>query len=208
MKCLAQFWRHGFTTFNDLAVAAVLAINEGRASRVLVVDADVHQGDGTVALLRSRQDCAVINFYCDDNFPFPKEGVEPSDGLNIGFPRGTGDHEYITKFELTINQAFEKFLPDLVIYDAGVDTHQDDILGRLNMTDSGIERRDEIMLAECVRRQIPVCCVIGGGYDENRKRLVERHSIIHQVAARLWQSGGAETYCHKRKANVHKGVCT
>lgn len=113
--------------FNDLAVAAAVLLREKLANRVLVVDLDVHQGDGTAAIFRGNNDVFTFSMHAEKNFPLRKA---PSD-LDIGLRDGTEDEEYLSKLRENLPQIMDSFQPDFVLYDAGVDVHRNDALGRL-----------------------------------------------------------------------------
>lgn len=133
----------GFCIFNDLAVTAVGLLREGAARRILVVDADVHQGDGTAAILAGESGAFTLSIHCGDNFPARKQRSD----LDVSLPRGTGDEEYLSALAESLSSTIGNFgPPDLVLYDAGVDVHEDDSLGHLCVTDEGIYRRDKVGL--------------------------------------------------------------
>jgi acetoin utilization deacetylase AcuC-like enzyme len=173
----------GFTVINDLAVASRRAIDKSMASSILVFDLDVHQGDGTAAIFQSDNRIFTTSVHCRENFPFRKQ----KSSLDVELPAGTEDVAYMH----AVRDAFEKSVaahnPDLVLYDAGVDIAKEDRLGKLNITNKGIYERDFYVLSECVRRGIPVCAVIGGGYDSNPYALAARHSLLHRAAIEVWR---------------------
>ncbi|MEL7453752.1 MAG: histone deacetylase, partial [Pseudomonadota bacterium] len=134
-------WGAGFCVFNDVAVAAATLLVEGEVAKVMVVDLDVHQGDGTAHIFAGRDDVFTLSIHCSDNWPLTKP---PSD-IDIGLPRGAGDGTYLTTLRKTLARAFDAAEPDLVFYNAGVDPHRDDRLGRLALTDGGLAERDRIV---------------------------------------------------------------
>ncbi len=173
----------GFCIFNDLAVSARVVLNEGAVKRVLIVDLDVHQGDGTAFIFAGEERVFTFSMHCEANFPVAKQ----KSNLDIGLDKGTGDEEYLAVLGRELPRLLDEFEPELVLYDAGVDVHQDDLLGRLSLTDEGISRRDYYVLSECRRRNIPTACVIGGGYAEDRDQLTRLHALLHRAAIRVFQ---------------------
>lgn len=172
----------GFCIFNDLAVAARHAQQTLNIGRVLIVDLDVHQGDGTAAILAHDKDIFTLSLHCGDNFPFRKQTSD----LDIELPVGMEDEAYLRQLTSTLPELIDHFKPALVLYDAGVDPHRDDKLGKLALTDGGLYQRDFYVLDQCVSRGIPTACVIGGGYDSDTDRLAQRHTIVHQAASEVY----------------------
>ena len=128
--------------------------------RVLIVDLDVHQGDGTAAIFAGDERVFTFSMHCQKNFPFRKT---PGD-LDVPLPVDLEDDAYLAALVYHLPRLLEIFRPDLVFYDAGVDPHADDLLGKLALSDDGLARRDRFVLEACMTRGIPVACVIGGGY--------------------------------------------
>lgn len=176
----------GFCIFNDLAVIARYLLAAGRVQRVLIFDCDVHQGDGTARLLADCDQAVTVSLHCQQNFPARKAESD----WDIPLPRGLGDAAYLQVVDDTLNYLLPLYQPDIVLYDAGVDVHQNDALGYLQLTDAGIAARDEAVMRHCLGRDIPLAGVIGGGYDKDRARLARRHGILHHSAARVWQELG------------------
>ncbi|GAB3389610.1 histone deacetylase family protein [Azotobacter armeniacus] len=176
----------GFCIFNDLAVIAGYLLASGRVGRVLIFDCDVHQGDGTARILEGTADAVTVSLHCEQNFPARKARSD----WDIGLPRGMGDADYLRVVDDTLNYLLPLYQPDIVLYDAGVDVHRDDVLGYLALTDAGLAARDDAVLRHCLEREIPVAGLIGGGYDQDRAALARRHGILHHSAARLWQELG------------------
>ncbi|EAR08724.1 histone deacetylase [Reinekea blandensis] len=173
----------GFCIFNDLAICARHALTKPGIDRVLIIDTDVHQGDGTARILDNDPDILTVSFHCRQNFPARKA----HSNWDFELDHQSGDQTYLNLVHRHIPYLLDITEPDLVLYDAGADVHQDDALGLLNLTDDGIYQRDVFILSECAYRNIPVSCVIGGGYMKDRKRLAEVHSIIHQAAFDVWR---------------------
>lgn len=174
----------GFCIFNDLAVAPRVLQQMGRIDKALIVDLDVHQGDGVAAIFADDPTVYTFSMHCSDNFPFRKERSD----LDVELAKGTEDEEYLRVLAEHLPSLLDQVRPDIVFYDAGVDPHREDALGKLALSDEGLARRDRFVLLECLRRRIPVACVIGGGYDRDVLALARRHSIVHQVASELFQT--------------------
>lgn len=148
----------GFTIFNDLAVTAQWLIDEGLVNKVLILDLDVHQGDGTAAIFADFDRVHTVSFHCASNFPFEKQKSD----LDVALPDALGDKEYLLELSQRLPQLLHEVKPDLVLYDAGVDVHQDDVLGKLELTDQGMFDRDYYVLRVCAGMEIPVATVVGG----------------------------------------------
>lgn len=171
----------GFCIFNDQAVAAIHLVESGKASKVLILDCDVHQGDGTASMCASYPQIETVSWHCDENYP----AIKQTAGINIQVPKGCDDEGYLTILQRDLPRILDEIAPDFVFYDAGVDIHQDDRLGFLNITDEGIWKRDEYLISECLNRKIPLASVIGGGYDKDQSKVAWRHSILHKVMSTL-----------------------
>ena len=172
----------GFCIFNDLAVAAADVVARGLAQRVLVVDLDVHQGDGTAAIFAQRPDVFTFSMHCQANFPSRKVAGDHDVGLDVG----VGDDPYLEVLARELPALLDRVEPDLVLYDAGVDPHHDDRLGRLTLTDQGLAARDRYVIATCRDAQAAVAGVIGGGYHADLHTLAHRHATLHRAAAEHW----------------------
>ena len=168
----------GFCVFNDVAVAASRLLEEGLVSQVLVVDLDVHQGDGTARIFEGDPSVFTFSMHAEKNFPARKATSD----LDIDLPDGMGDAAYLKKLEAILPDLLARVAPDLVFFNAGVDPHADDRLGRLKLSDEGLARREAFVLGSCLKREIPVTGVIGGGYDADIDRLAHRHALLHRAA--------------------------
>jgi acetoin utilization deacetylase AcuC-like enzyme len=174
----------GYCIFNDLAVAARLLHREGWIRRALVIDLDVHQGDGTAAIFASDPAVRTFSMHCEANFPMRKQ----RSNHDLTLPPGTGDRVYLERLGNALPGILDEARPDLVLYDAGVDPHANDRLGKLALTDAGLWRRDRMVLAACAQRGIPTACVIGGGYDRSDlDELTRRHALLHVAATEAHQ---------------------
>jgi acetoin utilization deacetylase AcuC-like enzyme len=162
----------GYCVFNDLAVAAARLVHDGDARRILIVDVDVHQGDGTAALLAGRPEIATYSVHADKNFPARKARST----LDVPLPDGTGDDAYLETLANTLVPLINSVRPELILYQGGVDPHADDKLGRLALTDAGLAARDRFVAEEARRRGIPLASTPGGGYGPDRAVIAARHA--------------------------------
>ena len=169
----------GFCTLNDVAVAALNFLNEGLAKRILVVDLDVHQGDGTAEILANVPDIFTLSVHSEKNYPTRKE----YSSLDVPLPDNMADTDYLIVLEEILNRIAVQFTPDFVFYNAGVDVHVDDRLGRLALSNDGIAARDHAVISRFARQNVPLCGVIGGGYSKDMDALAKRHALLFQAAA-------------------------
>jgi len=169
----------GFCVLNDVAVAALTLRAEGLIGRALIVDLDVHQGDGTADCLSREPDLFTLSIHCEKNYPSHKI---PSD-LDIGLPDGLGDGEYLAVLEARLPPLLDALRPDIVFYNAGVDPHRDDRLGRLNLSNEGLYARDRFVVRSARARGLPIVGVIGGGYSADVEALAARHALVFQALA-------------------------
>lgn len=172
----------GFCLLNDLAFTALSLLHSGEVKKILIFDLDVHQGDGTAAMLAHESRAFTCSIHCEKNFPFRKSKSD----LDVGIETGMTDQAYLNIVQATLIQLLDEQQPDLVLYDAGVDVWEGDILGHLNISRFGIQLRDELVLTECLKRHIPITTVIGGGYDVDHQRLAERHASVISTAWELF----------------------
>ena len=162
----------GYCVFNDLAVTANRLIAEGHARRILIVDCDVHQGDGTASLTAGRADIFTLSLHAEKNFPVRKARST----LDIDLPDGLDDDGYMAQLSHHVPEVLDNFAPDLVLYQAGVDPHVDDKLGRLALTDAGLEARDRFVVAAARQRRLPIASALGGGYGADQRQVAARHA--------------------------------
>jgi acetoin utilization deacetylase AcuC-like enzyme len=166
--------------FNDLAIATTELRRAGAVQRVLVVDCDVHQGDGTAELLGPDPEAFTLSVQCERNYPFTRI---PSD-LDVELQAGTGDDAYLSALRDALATAFAAAAPELVLYVAGADPWEGDALGRLALTKPGLRARDELVLDRCTRHGVPVAVTLAGGYAPDVTDTVEIHAqTIAAVAA-------------------------
>ena len=161
----------GFCVFNDLAVTARRLVADGTVARLLIVDCDVHQGDGTAALLAGHPGIATYSIHADKNFPVRKARST----LDVPLPDGTGDAAYLDILERTLTPLLDEVRPQLVLYQAGVDPYAGDRLGRLSLTRDGLCARERLVARLLTDRAIPVASTVGGGYGEDAGEIAERH---------------------------------
>lgn len=169
----------GFCTFNDVAVAAHLLLADGEVSRVLIIDLDVHQGDGTAEICAGNAAIRTVSVHNDKNYPARKH---PS-SIDVALPDGVRDEAYLETLGWLLPQTIAGFSPDLVFYNAGVDPHADDRLGRLSLTDQGLKHRDRRVVSFFRERDIPVATVLGGGYGRDIDAVARRHLLTFEVAS-------------------------
>jgi acetoin utilization deacetylase AcuC-like enzyme len=168
----------GFCIVNDVAVATRVLLNERTVERVLVVDLDVHQGDGTAWIFAGEERVFTFSAHCASNFPARKQ----SSDLDLPLPDGLEDGPYLAAIRGLLPDLLDQIQPELVFYNAGVDPHRDDRLGRLCLSSEGLRHRDQLVVAACLSRGIPLATVLGGGYDRVES-LVERHALVFEAAA-------------------------
>ncbi|QJU60653.1 histone deacetylase [Sphingomonas sp. AP4-R1] len=162
----------GYCVLNDLAIAANRLIAEGDAQRILIVDLDVHQGDGTAVLTAGRDDIFTVSLHAERNFPVRKA----RSSLDVPLPDRTGDETYLAILSETLNKVLDRFSADLLLYQAGVDPHGDDRLGRLALSSEGLLARDRMVMNHALHRGIPLASTLGGGYGPDMHALGARHA--------------------------------
>ena len=172
----------GFCVFNDLAYASISLLNQKKVKKILILDLDVHQGDGTASICENIDNIFTCSIHCKNNFPFDKK----NSNLDVPIDDEVNDLNYINILTKTLDQIESNFKPDIVFYDAGVDVHSNDDLGNLNLTDDGIKKRDEIVCEYFKEKKVPLCTVIGGGYSKNRQELASRHFSIFETVSKIY----------------------
>lgn len=168
----------GFCIFNDLAIAIKVLQSQGLIRTALIVDLDVHQGDGSAFIFANDPSVFTFSMHCGVNFP----GRKQQSDLDVPLAENTSDEEYLAVLKSHLPKLLQDLQPDIVMYDAGVDVHKDDRLGKLALTNDGVFERDRTVLRTCVSSGYPVACVIGGGYGEDMSALIYRHSLLHRAA--------------------------
>ncbi len=172
----------GYCVFNDVAVAARAMQVEGGARRVVIVDCDVHQGNGTATILAGDPSIFTFSIHGDKNFPFHKEKSD----LDIALPDGAGDDAYLSALETGLHQALEQARADLAIYLAGADPYAGDRLGRLALSKAGLLERDIRVMQACRQVGLPLAVVMAGGYARNIEDIVDIHYQTISTLARLF----------------------
>ncbi|MEO1622220.1 MAG: histone deacetylase [Cyanobacteria bacterium J06632_3] len=168
----------GFCIFNDLAIALKVLQAQSLIRTALIIDLDVHQGDGTAYIFQDDSSVFTFSMHCGINFP----GRKQQSDLDVPLDENTGDDAYLAVLRSHLPNLLNQVKPDLVMYDAGVDVHKDDRLGKLALTNAGVFERDRTVLQACKTAGYPVACVIGGGYGEDMPALIYRHSLLHRAA--------------------------
>jgi acetoin utilization deacetylase AcuC-like enzyme len=172
----------GFCVFNDAAIAARLMQAERRVSRVAIVDLDVHQGDGTAAILEKDESVFTLSMHGEHNYPFDKACSD----LDVALPDGTGDRDYLAGLDSALSEMFARFAPELLIFLAGADPYEGDRLGRLRLSMAGLAARDTMVMEAARARDLPVAIAMAGGYG----RVIEETVAVHLQTIRI-----AAQYC-------------
>ena len=175
-------WAEGFCLLNDQAIAANYLLNRFLASRILIIDLDVHQGNGTAEIFKNEERVFTFSIHAEKNFPFRKE----RSNLDIGLQDGISDNEYLNLLTTNLEIVIESFKPDFIFYLAGVDVLATDKLGKLNLTRNGCKQRDRMVLSYCRSLKIPVQVSMGGGYSPKITDIVEAHCNTYRVANDLY----------------------
>ena len=172
----------GFCVLNDQAIAAAHLLAHGLAKQVLVVDLDVHQGDGTAAIFRQEPRVFTFSMHAGANYPLRKEQSD----LDIALALGTDDADYLAQLTATLGPLVDRVQPDFIFYQAGVDVLATDKLGKLALTPAGCRRRDELVLDLCRVRALPVAVSMGCGYSERLADIVDAHCNTFRAAFERW----------------------
>ena len=170
----------GFCVFNDVAVAAKYLTSRGLANKILIIDLDVHQGNGNSELFKNDNQVFTFSMHSKVNYPAKKSVSD----LDIELEENLEDREYIDILKNNLKYLNEEEF-DFVFYIAGVDIHYNDRLGKLKISDNGIFERDELVIDNFFSNKIPICGVLGGGYNEDFHKLVELHSSLHKTCAKF-----------------------
>jgi len=168
----------GFCILNDVAIAAAVLLAEGAVSRILVVDLDVHQGDGTALIFAGDSRVFTFSMHAEKNFPARKAASR----RDVGLADGTGDADYLSALETVLPEVIAESRPDLAFYNAGVDPHKDDRLGRLALSDDGVLSRDRMVIKMIRDQSIPLTLVTGGGYGDDVDAVARRHALVFRAA--------------------------
>lgn len=172
----------GFCVFNDVCVAAKVLRQEGLARRALVIDCDVHQGNGTASIAIDDPDLFTFSMQCESNFPFRKTNGD----LDIDLKAETGDEDYLAAMSSGIDESLSRFDPDVVFFLAGADPYMDDRLGLLSLSKAGLMQRDELLFSICRERNLPVAVSMAGGYADDVNDIVDIHFATVATALRVY----------------------
>ena len=173
----------GFSLINDQAVAAMHLLNNVQGlTKIMIIDLDVHQGNGTAEIFAKESRVFTFSMHGEKNYPFHKP---PSD-LDIPLPVGCEDEEYLNNLTDSLPGLLDDFKPDFAFFQAGVDVLDEDKLGRLSLTLDGCMQRDRIVFQECKKRNIPVMVTMGGGYAPDIKSILEAHCNTFRIASDLY----------------------
>jgi len=175
-------WGEGFCLLNDQAVTANYLLNKKLASRILIIDLDVHQGNGTAEIFINDPEVFTFSMHGDKNFPFRKELSD----LDIPLDDGLQDDEYLSILYLNLKKAFDKHNPDFVFYLSGVDVLSTDKLGKLALSKMACKERDKMVLQYCKDKNLPVQISMGGGYSTDIKDIVDAHCNTYRLAFDLF----------------------
>jgi acetoin utilization deacetylase AcuC-like enzyme len=172
----------GFCMLNDQAIAANYLLHNDLAKKILIIDLDVHQGNGTASIFKNDMNVFTLSFHGKKNYPFKKEKSD----LDIEFDDGTEDVEYLTKLEDIIPNIIKILNPDFIFYLSGVDILKTDKLGRLSLSIEGCKKRDSIILNLCKTFNIPLQISMGGGYSKNIEDIVNAHCNTFRLAKEIY----------------------
>lgn len=172
----------GFCVFNDVCIASNLLLNRGQAQKILIVDLDVHQGNGNASIMADESRVFVFSMHGAKNYPFRKQKSD----LDIELDNDIGDKEYLHILKDTLPRLINEFVPDLIFYQSAVDVLATDKLGKLGLTIEGCKARDEYVLRQAKLANLPVAIVMGGGYSEDIEDVVEAHCNTFRLAQQIY----------------------
>jgi acetoin utilization deacetylase AcuC-like enzyme len=178
------FYNRGeaFCLLNDQAIGADYLLASGKVNKILIIDLDVHQGNGTAVLFQNNPKVFTFSMHGKANYPFQKEESD----LDISLEDNTTDDEYLDRLETHLAHLLATVKPDFVFYLSGVDVLKEDKLGRLALTLEGTKKRDEFVFSSCFEQQIPVQCSMGGGYAPDVNLIVEAHANTYRIATEVY----------------------
>lgn len=172
----------GFCILNDLAITANYLLKAKLSKKILVVDLDVHQGNGTASLFRDNPSVFTFSMHGEKNYPHRKE----SSDLDLGLADGTEDSTYLSLLDLHLKRIMDLEQPDFMLYQSGVDVLESDQLGRLSLTLAGVQARDRLVLSSAKSHSIPIMCCMGGGYSKRIRDIVDAHAQVFRLAQDLF----------------------
>lgn len=168
----------GFCLLNDNAIAAKWLLKNKLANKVLIIDLDVHQGDGTAEIFKNTPEVFTFSMHGQNNYPLKKQVSD----LDVALTDGIKDDEYLYLLEKNVNEIFQNFTPDFIFFQSGVDILETDKLGKLNLSIAGCKKRDEFVCKLAKEVNVPIVASMGGGYSKEIKHIVEAHSNTYRVA--------------------------
>lgn len=172
----------GFCLLNDIAIAASYLLHEKLVKQILVVDLDVHQGNGTAQIFKNDPRVFAFSMHGANNYPLKKE----SSDLDIGLADRTDDRLYLKTLEVNLNNLLEKVQPDFIFFQSGVDILDTDRFGRLSVTRAGCKQRDRIVLEAARKSKVPLVASMGGGYSEDFRDIIEAHANTYRLAQEIF----------------------
>jgi acetoin utilization deacetylase AcuC-like enzyme len=172
----------GFCLLNDMAFAANVLLHRRLVQTVLIIDLDVHQGNGTAAIFKNRPEVFTFSMHGKDNYPFHKEESD----LDVPLQNGMGDDEYLGMLKNNLSTILEQQKPDFIFYLCGVDVLKTDKLGKLQLSEEGCKERDAVVFNFCKQLKIPVACAMGGGYSPKISDIVNAHCNTIKLAQRFF----------------------
>jgi acetoin utilization deacetylase AcuC-like enzyme len=175
-------WCEGFCLLNDQAIAANYLLYRKLASKILIIDLDVHQGNGTAEIFYNTPEVFTLSIHAEKNFPFRKEKSD----LDVGLEMGINDEAYLSLLDKVLPKAFHDFEPDFVFYLSGVDVLATDKLGHLNLSKEGCKSRDRKVFELCKANNVPVQVSMGGGYSTRIQDIVDAHCNTYRVASDMY----------------------
>jgi acetoin utilization deacetylase AcuC-like enzyme len=171
----------GFCVFNDVAVAVKTLKRAHWVRNVLIIDCDVHQGNGTAKIFEDDDEVFTFSIHGKKNYPF----VKPPSNLDIGLEDGTDDIKYLSTLENALEKIFSAINPDIVFYLAGIDPLETDHFGRLSLTLNGLRERERLVIENVVNRSVPLVLLLSGGYAPTLRETVEAHAVMYEEAVEI-----------------------
>ena len=171
-----------FCMLNDQAIATNFLLKNKCIKKILILDLDVHQGDGTASIFSNNDRVFTLSFHGKNNYPFKKEDSD----LDLAFEDGVGDKHYLKKVKEILPRVIDDFEPDFIFYLSGVDIMENDKLGKLSLSLDGCKERDKYVLNLCKSNSIPVQVSMGGGYSLELKNIIEAHSNTFRLAQEIF----------------------
>lgn len=172
----------GFCLLNDLAIAACYLLHHHPVKRILIIDLDVHQGNGTAAIFQHEDRVFTFSMHGEKNFPGRKE----KSNLDVALKDGTDDKTYLSLLDFHLNHLLDSFQPDFLLYQSGVDILESDQLGRINVSIEGCKERDRMVFEAAFRHKIPLAGAMGGGYSKDLKTILEAHANTFRLAMEVF----------------------